>query len=41
VGFWTPEAGITQTLSTDGAKGLKKILWPGDSISSPRYRPCT
>ena len=36
VGFWTPEAGITQTLGADGAKGLKKILWPGDSISSPR-----
>jgi glutamate receptor, ionotropic, plant len=37
VGFWTPEAGITQTLGAEAAKkGLKKILWPGDSTSVPR-----
>jgi len=37
VGFWTSEAGITQTLGAHGAnKGLKKILWPGDSTSAPR-----
>lgn len=37
MGFWTPEAGITQTLGADVAnKGLKKILWPGDSTSAPR-----
>lgn len=35
VGFWTPEAGITQTLGANAAKQrLKQIIWPGDSESS-------
>ncbi|KAF8689855.1 hypothetical protein HU200_041486 [Digitaria exilis] len=35
VGFWTPEAGITKAPG-GGAKGLKAIIWPGDSKYSPR-----
>ncbi|WVZ73359.1 hypothetical protein U9M48_021674 [Paspalum notatum var. saurae] len=35
VGFWTPEAGITQTLRANSSKELKRIIWPGDSMSSP------
>ncbi|CAL5019947.1 unnamed protein product [Urochloa decumbens] len=37
VGFWTPEAGITQTLGADAARGLKRsIIWPGDETSPPK-----
>ncbi|CAL4967363.1 unnamed protein product [Urochloa decumbens] len=37
VGFWTPEAGITQTLGADAARGLKRsIIWPGDQTSPPK-----
>ncbi|XP_062221746.1 glutamate receptor 2.9-like [Phragmites australis] len=36
VGFWTPESGVTQALNANGAKGLKQILWPGDSPLSPK-----
>lgn len=35
VGFWTPESGISQALN-GGDKGLKNILWPGDSTRSPK-----
>ncbi|KAJ1281373.1 hypothetical protein BS78_04G301500 [Paspalum vaginatum] len=35
VGFWTPEAGITRTLRANSSKELKRIIWPGDSVSSP------
>lgn len=40
VGFWTPERGITRELSSVGEttsiKGLKNILWPGDSLTQPK-----
>jgi glutamate receptor, ionotropic, plant len=35
VGFWTPESGISLALK-NANKGLKQILWPGDSSSSPK-----
>ncbi|CAN6239210.1 unnamed protein product [Urochloa humidicola] len=37
VGFWTPEAGITKALDgkDGGGRGLKTIIWPGDSSRSP------
>ncbi|XP_023523601.1 glutamate receptor 2.7-like [Cucurbita pepo subsp. pepo] len=42
VGFWTPENGLTQTLnstkmsSNTSAANLSRIIWPGDSSSSPK-----
>jgi glutamate receptor, ionotropic, plant len=36
VGFWKPESGISQALKKNANKGLKQILWPGDSWSSPK-----
>ncbi|TVU28854.1 hypothetical protein EJB05_20389, partial [Eragrostis curvula] len=36
VGFWTAENGVSQALDASGAQGLKQILWPGDSLSSPK-----
>jgi glutamate receptor, ionotropic, plant len=36
VGFWKSESGISQALEKNANKGLKQILWPGDSPSSPK-----
>ncbi|XP_039808817.1 glutamate receptor 2.8-like isoform X4 [Panicum virgatum] len=37
VGFWTPEAGISQALDPNAAKGLKPTtVWPGDATSPPK-----
>ncbi|CAN6245831.1 unnamed protein product [Urochloa humidicola] len=37
VGFWRPEAGMTQALGADAARGLKgSIIWPGDKTSPPK-----
>lgn len=36
VGFWTPESRIIKNLKTSGAKGLKKILWPGHLATTPK-----
>ncbi|KAL8493218.1 hypothetical protein ACS0TY_024441 [Phlomoides rotata] len=41
VGFWTPERGITRVLSAPGeptTKGLKKVFWPGDTVTKPKGR---
>ncbi|RLM80364.1 glutamate receptor 2.7-like [Panicum miliaceum] len=37
VGFWTPEAGISQALDANAARGLKpSVIWPGDGMSPPK-----
>ncbi|KAL6911610.1 hypothetical protein ACP4OV_000415 [Aristida adscensionis] len=36
VGFWTPASGVTQDVSSDGGKGLKHILWPGETPNAPK-----
>ncbi|KAL9442813.1 hypothetical protein AB3S75_016221 [Citrus x aurantiifolia] len=38
VGFWTPEKGLTQKLSSNSTtkSKLKSITWPGDSTSDPK-----
>ncbi|KAH9760172.1 glutamate receptor 2.7 [Citrus sinensis] len=38
VGFWTPEKGLTQKLSSNSTtkSKLKPIIWPGDSTSDPK-----
>ncbi|KAL8493219.1 hypothetical protein ACS0TY_024442 [Phlomoides rotata] len=43
IGFWTPERGIMRELGSVGettystsTKGLKSIMWPGDSLTQPK-----
>ncbi|ESR66690.1 hypothetical protein CICLE_v10007399mg [Citrus x clementina] len=35
VGYWTPEKGISQNLGPNYKNGLKQIIWPGDSTTTP------
>ncbi|CAM0943577.1 unnamed protein product [Alopecurus aequalis] len=38
VGFWTPESGLSRELNGGGGKAppLKHILWPGETVSTPK-----
>ncbi|CAM0913184.1 unnamed protein product [Alopecurus aequalis] len=36
VGFWKPNYGIFKSLKTNGAEGLKQILWPGHLTTTPK-----
>ena len=35
VGYWTPEKGISQNIGSNYKNGLKQIIWPGDSTTTP------
>ncbi|KAK9213467.1 hypothetical protein WN943_002855 [Citrus x changshan-huyou] len=34
-GYWTPEKGIPQNVGSNYKNGLKQIIWPGDSTTTP------